>query len=884
MGGNMKCFIRGRYIPIQLCLLFLFCNIYAQNGAWRVVDMLPSGRAAATAELVDGKIYLIGGSQGAPNFTELAANQMYDPIGRYWQTKTPMPTPRSFLASAAVDDTIYVLGGSYPEGRTLVEAYISKEDKWVRKQDMPLAISTNQACTVNGLVYAIGGADGKRYCLAYDPKTDKWTVKTPMPGHGGVVSLTVYNGLIYVFGGTPSPEGPAYNTVYVYNPQTDTWTRKKDMPTARFAFHSYLVNGKIYAIGGCQRSYSSISAVEVYDPEADTWDKRYDMPFRACFYSGAVLNGKIYIMAGTPDWASAVMDVWEYDPEAPIELTTQSIDFKAVHMGSTSTPVTVKLTNRQNKACTISSVSASLPDFVVSGQPSLPAVIPPSGELEFSVSFRPAHQGKVYDVLNIFTDIEGYNYLYIALEGEGLLFGPVFRKLYDSVTAAPYSMQKAIVDSFLAHHTKMPLIEQDSICQFIYRGSVSSVSMAGDANYWDMNASPMHKLLSTNLWYYSAVYPPDARLEYKFVVNGSTWTIDPLNPRIAPGEYQNSDLIMPAYRFPPELKYYADIPHGVLHDTVITSNKLGNTRKIWVYTPPLYYDSPEVRYALALFHDGGGWVNSANVQNSLDYLINKDYIRPLIAVFVPPVQRHEEYIGDKQENFIGFISEELMPYIDRRYRTEAGSEHRATLGISNSGNIAMLIALRLPGMFTKGASFSGYITPSTLWEFEDYSPSILKLYVDAGTYDLSGFCDLSKSFCQILHNSGCSHMFNEWHEGHNWGSWGAHLDDALEYLLPGSAVGVEEQTAVPVNYELGQNYPNPFNPSTTIEYSLAERSYVSLKVYDILGRQVAVLFNEEQAAGKHKAQWNATGYQSGIYFCRLRAAGYTRTIKMILLR
>lgn len=85
-------------------------------------------------------------------------------------------------------------------------------------------------------------------------------------------------------------------------------------------------------------------------------------------------------------------------------------------------------------------------------------------------------------------------------------------------------------------------------------------------------------------------------------------------------------------------------------------------------------------------------------------------------------------------------------------------------------------------------------------------------------------------------------------------------------------------------YKLYQNFPNPFNPTTTIRFEVPEESKVELKVYDILGREVATLVNEVKHAGNYKVSFNASDFASGVYFFRLQAGSFTNTKKMILLR
>lgn len=95
---------------------------------------------------------------------------------------------------------------------------------------------------------------------------------------------------------------------------------------------------------------------------------------------------------------------------------------------------------------------------------------------------------------------------------------------------------------------------------------------------------------------------------------------------------------------------------------------------------------------------------------------------------------------------------------------------------------------------------------------------------------------------------------------------------------------VEQISDSPNDYSLRQNYPNPFNPTTNIEYSIPEATFVQLKVYDILGNEVATLVNDEQAAGSYRADFSVVNLSSGLYIAKLQADNYTKSIKMTLLR
>jgi hypothetical protein len=92
------------------------------------------------------------------------------------------------------------------------------------------------------------------------------------------------------------------------------------------------------------------------------------------------------------------------------------------------------------------------------------------------------------------------------------------------------------------------------------------------------------------------------------------------------------------------------------------------------------------------------------------------------------------------------------------------------------------------------------------------------------------------------------------------------------------------QGQIPTNTILYQNYPNPFNPTTEIKFSIPNRAYVILRIFDLLGREVAMLANEMLGAGVHTVTWNARTAASGVYFYQLRVGSFSQTKKLVLVR
>lgn len=104
-------------------------------------------------------------------------------------------------------------------------------------------------------------------------------------------------------------------------------------------------------------------------------------------------------------------------------------------------------------------------------------------------------------------------------------------------------------------------------------------------------------------------------------------------------------------------------------------------------------------------------------------------------------------------------------------------------------------------------------------------------------------------------------------------------------LKVGNPVGLcDDDTELPASYQLVNNYPNPFNPSTKINYSIPKRSNIVIKVYDMLGKEIAILVNEEKIPGNYEVEFNGNHLSSGIYFYRLKAGEFEQTKKMILMK
>ncbi len=464
------------------------------------------------------------------------------------------------------------------------------------------------------------------------------------------------------------------------------------------------------------------------------------------------------------------------------------------------------------------------------------------------------------------------------------LLAQAFQDFLDQVNAAPADQREAIVDSFLSAVAKFPLIERDTVAHFVYRGPANNLNLGGDHNDWNPMTFPMEKLSTTNLWYQTLILESDARIFYKFARNGGAWILDARNPVIINDwGAVYSELAMPDYAPPLEVEFIPNLPHGTLQDTSFFSTNLNNSRTIKIYTPPFYQTSNE-HYPVILFEDGLNYLNEGRAQNIIDYLIFKNRIRPLIAVFVPPVLRSLEYADDLREEYMAFVVEEVMPWVDTRFRTLTDPAHRAVMGASYGGNISLWIGVNHPEVFGNIGAQSSRVRSYVLDEFRSRPKLELKIHFDMGTYDFDFMIAEVDSLASFLASQGYVYQLLRVKEGHNWRNWRARVDDALEFFFPKEGNSVENRDSVSPKFTLRQNYPNPFNPVTTLGYSLPQAQRVSLKVYDLAGREIAVLVNGLQTAGEYSLMFDGGNLPSGVFFYKLTTGAFTAIKKMVLIR
>jgi enterochelin esterase family protein len=404
----------------------------------------------------------------------------------------------------------------------------------------------------------------------------------------------------------------------------------------------------------------------------------------------------------------------------------------------------------------------------------------------------------------------------------------------------------------------------------------------------------MSRLSQTNFWYRSENFEMDARLDYKFVLNGSNWILDPENPNTCQGGFgPNSELSMPLYVQPWEINYNPNIAHGTVLSKTIFSTTVNTNYQLNIYLPPGYDSLAATTYPTVYFQDGSEYISLGKAVNVIDNLLDSSKIEPVVAVFVRPNNRDQEYAFSLRNQYRLFFVNELVPYIDANYKTKNEPKERLVLGDSYGGNISALISYNHPEVFGLCGLHSGAFQPNG---YEAYNLIVngpvkdIKWSSIWGTYE-SLYMNM-RDFRDYLLGANYELDWLERPEGHSWGLWRASIDRMLEYFFPDNSSDVIADDFAPKDCILYQNYPNPFNPNTTIQYAIGIRQFVTLKVYDVLGNEIATLVNEEKEPGTYEVEFTSNGRSassiqhpaSGIYFYQIKAGSTFETKKMILLK
>ncbi len=361
------------------------------------------------------------------------------------------------------------------------------------------------------------------------------------------------------------------------------------------------------------------------------------------------------------------------------------------------------------------------------------------------------------------------------------------------------------VDAFLAAH-RFPLVE-GAHATIVWRGEAETVLL----RHWIYgleSSNELTRLANTDLWYIHLDVPPRSRVEYKLEVraHGSgRWIEDPLNPNRARDPFgANSVLQGQGYEVPEWTRHDPTARPGRLEPFAFESEALGGVRHGQLYLPARFRRTH--RYPLLVVHDGSDYLKYSGMKTVLDNLIHRLEIPDLIAVFTDSPDRLREYAN--HEAHARYITQELVPDLERRLPLVGRPEARCLMGASFGGVASLSTALRYPGfwgrLLLQSGSFAftdigrrnrrGPLFDRVVEFVNEYREAPVamseRVFVSCGVYE--SLIYENRSLVPLLDSTGMQVRFVEARDGHNWENWRDRLREGLSWLLPGPLLMVYE--------------------------------------------------------------------------------------------
>ncbi len=344
----------------------------------------------------------------------------------------------------------------------------------------------------------------------------------------------------------------------------------------------------------------------------------------------------------------------------------------------------------------------------------------------------------------------------------------------------------------LKSKNRIPLIAEDSVA-FLYRSKAKSVEWVGDFNGWGYDKGFPNKGKRTgnsDFWILKCSFPKDARLDYKIILNGTEYLLDPENPHQqwsgVGGGSPNSELRMPLWKQDPETITKPNAPQGkVSNDILFKSDALGYQITYKIYLPHGYENLSSLPCMYVT--DGYEYLHPqlGNMATILDNLIDEKKIKPIVAVFIDhrePINRaNNKRMTELAMNstYLDFFVKELIPQIEKNYNVADAANQRAILGTSMGGLTATYFAFTRPDIFgMAGIQSPAFWTKPQIYQLcSNPSNPTMKISMTSGL--INDTSKESRKMKDILAASSCEYHYREVNEGHSWGNWRNLIDDIL---------------------------------------------------------------------------------------------------------
>ena len=347
--------------------------------------------------------------------------------------------------------------------------------------------------------------------------------------------------------------------------------------------------------------------------------------------------------------------------------------------------------------------------------------------------------------------------------------------------------KKNLVESYFKDQKSFPITE-GNLVHYVYRGEVED--MAVSRGFGD--EVPMTRVEGTDLFFFTEELDADSHWEYHYSVYGERM-LDPRNPHIiGEGQRARNELRMPQWKVP-DFFHAPRGPVGSVAELELDSKTLGGKRKVDVYLPA-GYEGSDKRYPLLVVNDNMIRTRGA-MQTALDNLIGRQEVAPVIVAFVARGDR-AEFTGEKRDVYAQFITSELLPQLDRDYRTKTGAANRMVMGIGTGAVAAVYASITHPGVFGK-VSTQSFVVPPDFHEgfFQqlDTAKPGTSYFVEISTndYEFSGYdaeAD-SRRLAESLKTKGNNVRTKTTAGAPGIGHWRSGMADILSWMAPGSKKG-----------------------------------------------------------------------------------------------
>ncbi len=309
-----------RLFPIVLCLAVaaFSSQAFAQGDTWTSKAPMPTARQALMAAEIGGLLYAVGGYNGT---RDVPTHEAYNPATNTWSTRAPLPVLDSGNAGRyggaveVIDGKLYLVGGwrtSPPLPTNTLLVYDPAANSWSTKAPMPILSGCSAAGVINRKLYVLTACDGysgwRRFLHVYDPDTNSWAGRMEPPNTHVDPAAGVIDGNFYVVGGHNGTN--VTGIVDVYDPATNTWTTRAAMPTARQLLAAGVINGKLYAAGG-HNGTTYVGTLEVYDPASNSWASRAPMPTARHSLGAGIVSGRLHAVGGSSTVQLATHEMYQ---------------------------------------------------------------------------------------------------------------------------------------------------------------------------------------------------------------------------------------------------------------------------------------------------------------------------------------------------------------------------------------------------------------------------------------------------------------------------------------------------------------------------------------------------------------------------------------------